>query len=246
MRALTDNEKKIAQKLNEFYSKGNSIRLGELLRKIFPIDCIEQNQTENEFYKKTVTICYDDAQANIEDIYEAINLFVLLIQKDYLVVKDFVPTKVLGEKNYMPYSLDEGKHVVETRLFNYYKFDLWELLCSNYYVTASLTDFIKDFKTIEQRRYEEQLREAKASVCWSRFAGIISVITLFMTICCDCCRKKQPSTLDAEQFETLREDIKGLQLVTPVPTEIISPVKVEIQSPQKIELGDTINIRNVK
>jgi hypothetical protein len=67
-----------------------------------------------------------------------------------------------------------------------------------------------------------------------------------MTICCDCCRKKQPSTLDAEQFETLREDIKGLQLVTPVPTEIISPVKVEIQSPQKIELGDTINIRNVK
>jgi hypothetical protein len=246
MRALTDNEKEIAKKLNEFYSKGNSIKLGELLRRIFPIDCIEQNQKEDDFYKKTVTVCYDSAHTNIEDIYEAINLFVLLIQKDYLVVKDFVPANIIGEKNYMPFLLSEGKHVVETRMFNYYKFDLWELLCSNYYVTASLTDFIKDFKTVEQRRHEEQLKEAKASVCWSRLACIISIATLFMTICCDCFQQKLPSTLDEEQFKTLREDIKNLRIVTPIQTEIKSPIKVEIQSPQKIELGDTIKIRNVK
>ena len=45
----------------------------------------------------------------------------------------------------------------------------------------------------EQRRFEEQLKEAKKSTCWSRVAAIVAIITVLFTICHTCCNQQNNS-----------------------------------------------------
>lgn len=43
--------------------------------------------------------------------------------------------------------------------------------------SAQLIDIRENgFKTLEQRRFEKQLEEAKKSTCWSRIAAIVAVL----------------------------------------------------------------------
>lgn len=205
MRDLTEKEKKIIERLKEFSSNnGQSISLGNLLRKVFPIEYIEKNCNEDEFYKQTVVICYDKLNTNYSDILEAINLFVLLSEKGYILIKQFFEGTLIGEKNELMRVVSEQKHWVEERILNYHKLDLWELLNSHYYVTNALVDYSKDFKTIEQRRHEKELKTAKSSLHWSIGSFVIAFITLLFTLVFQMCGSQ---TIDREQIQSILKAI---------------------------------------
>ncbi len=62
------------------------------------------------------------------------------------------------------------------------------------YPLPRLIDYVEyNFKTLEQRNFEEQLEEAKKSTCWSRVAAIVAIITVLFTICHTCCNQQNNS-----------------------------------------------------
>ena len=155
MRDFTDTEQRTVRKLIEWSTNGQSIRLGEVLRNLFPeIEYIKpSNKKEEEFYKHTIDICYNEKQCSLSNILEVVNLLDLLVKQNYIVVKQLFPIECIGEKHQGMYPIMDNAHFVETSIVNYYQYDLWEFLCSHFYVTNALVDFAKDFKTPEQRRH---------------------------------------------------------------------------------------------
>ena len=172
MREFTKTEKEVVRKLIEWCSDNQSIRLGEVLLKLFPkIEYIKpSNKKEDEFYKHTVDISYNIKQGSLSDILEAINLFDLLVKQNYIVVKQLFTTECIGEENQ---NID-NIHYVKTAIINYYQYDLWEFLCNHFYVTNALVDFAKDFKTPEQRRHNCTTNISVAAIIVSVIIGITS------------------------------------------------------------------------
>ena len=96
---FTDTEQRTVRKLIEWSTNGQSIRLGEVLRKLFPeIEYIKPSEKkEEEFYKHTIDICYNEKQCSLSDILEVVNLFDLLVKQNYIVVKQLFPIECIGE-----------------------------------------------------------------------------------------------------------------------------------------------------
>ena len=176
MRNFTDTEQKVVRKLIECCSDGQSIRLGEVLRELFPeIEYIKPSKKkEEEFYKHTIDICYNEKQCLLSDILEAVNLFDLLVKQKYIVVKQLFPIESIGEEHQGMYPTMDNVHYVETSIVNYYHYDLWEFLCNHFYVTNALVDFAKDFKTPEQRRHNCNTIISVTAIVVSIIIGIVS------------------------------------------------------------------------
>lgn len=157
MRNFTASERAVVKKLIEWCSDGQSIRLGEILLKLFPIEYIKpSDKKDEEFYKHTIDICYNEKKVSLSKILEAINIFDLLVQRNYIVIKKFYPTNIIGTEKQGMYLLNKDEHFVKVPIMNYYNYDLWDFLCNHFYVTNGLVDFASDFKSIEQRRSDEQ------------------------------------------------------------------------------------------
>lgn len=176
MRDFTDTEQRAVRKLIEWSTNGQSIRLGEVLRNLFPeIEYIKPSKNKKEeFYKHTIDICYNEKQCSLSNILEVVNLFDLLVKQNYIVVKQLFPIERIGEEHQGMYPIMENQHYVETPIVNYYQYDLWEFLCNHFYVTNALVDFAKDFKTPEQRRHNCTTNISVAAIIVSVIIGIIS------------------------------------------------------------------------
>ena len=176
MRDFTDTEQRAVRKLIEWSTNGQSIRLGEVLRNLFPeIKYIKPSKNKKEeFYKHTIDICYNEKQCSLSDILEVVNLFDLLVKQNYIVVKQLFPIERIGEEHQGMYPIMENQHYVETPIVNYYQYDLWEFLCNHFYVTNALVDFAKDFKTPEQRRHNCTTNISVAAIIVSVIIGITS------------------------------------------------------------------------
>lgn len=173
MRNFTSSERKVVNELIKWSSNGQSIRLGEILRELFPITYIKPSpKKDEEFYKHTIEIYYDEKKVSIEEILEAIGLFELLVQRNYIVVKQLFTIEIIGKEQNLMFVVSNDSHYVETTLVNYYNNNLWEFLCSYYYVTNGLKDFAKDFKSIEQRRSDKQNRITLLGIIVSFVIGI--------------------------------------------------------------------------
>ena len=174
MRNFTDAEQRTVRKLIEWSTNGQSIRLGEVLRKLFPeIEYIKPSKKkEEEFYKHTIDICYNEKQCSLSNILEAVNLFDLLVKQNYIVVKQLFPIECIGKEHQGMYPIMDNQHYVETPIVNYYQYDLWEFLCNHFYVTNALVDFAKDFKTPEQRRHNCTTNISVAAIIVSVIIGI--------------------------------------------------------------------------
>lgn len=175
MRDFTDTEQRAVRKLIEWSTNGQSIRLGEVLRNLFPeIEYIKPSKNKKEeFYKHTIDICYNEKQCSLS-ILEVVNLFDLLVKQNYIVVKQLFPIERIGEEHQGMYPIMENQHYVETPIVNYYQYDLWEFLCNHFYVTNALVDFAKDFKTPEQRRHNCTTNISVAAIIVSVIIGITS------------------------------------------------------------------------
>lgn len=176
MRDFTDTEQRAVRKLIEWSTNGQSIRLGEVLRNLFPeIEYIKPSKNKKEeFYKHTIDICYNEKQCSLSNILEVVNLFDLLVKQNYIVVKQLFPIERIGEEHQGMYPIMENQHYVETPIVNYYQYDLWEFLCNHFYVTNALVDFAKDFKTPEQRRHNCTTNISVAAIIVSVIIGITS------------------------------------------------------------------------
>ena len=176
MRDFTDTEQRAVRKLIEWSTNGQSIRLGEVLRNLFPeIEYIKPSKNKKEeFYKHTIDICYNEKQCSLSDILEVVNLFDLLVKQNYIVVKQLFPIERIGEEHQGMYPIMENQHYVETPIVNYYQYDLWEFICNHFYVTNALVDFAKDFKTPEQRRHNCTTNISVAAIIVSVIIGITS------------------------------------------------------------------------
>lgn len=176
MRDFTDTEQRAVRKLIEWSTNGQSIRLGEVLRNLFPeIEYIKPSKNKKEeFYKHTIDICYNEKQCSLSDILEVVNLFDLLVKQNYIVVKQLFPIERIGEEHQGMYPIMENQHYVETPIVNYYQYDLWEFLCNHFYLTNALVDFAKDFKTPEQRRHNCTTNISVAAIIVSVIIGITS------------------------------------------------------------------------
>lgn len=176
MRDFTDTEQRAVRKLIEWSTNGQSIRLGEVLRNLFPeIEYIKPSKNKKEeFYKHTIDICYNEKQCSLSNILEVVNLFDLLVKQNYIVVKQLFPIERISEEHQGMYPIMENQHYVETPIVNYYQYDLWEFLCNHFYVTNALVDFAKDFKTPEQRRHNCTTNISVAAIIVSVIIGITS------------------------------------------------------------------------
>jgi hypothetical protein len=176
MRDFTDTEQRAVRKLIEWSTNGQSIRLGEVLRNLFPeIEYIKPSKNKKEeFYKHTIDICYNEKQCSLSNILEVVNLFDLLVKQNYIVVKQLFPIERIGEEHQGMDPIMENQHYVETPIVNYYQYDLWEFLCNHFYVTNALVDFAKDFKTPEQRRHNCTTNISVAAIIVSVIIGITS------------------------------------------------------------------------
>lgn len=240
MRSITTEEQKVIRKLIEWQSDGQSIRLGEVLLKLYPIEYIKPSEKKDEFYKNALEISFDYNNTSLSKILEAINIIDLLIKNDYLVAKEFFANDNIGKEKAdcdlpeMEHSSSE-EHYVHTSLMNYYNYNLWNLLNCYYYVTNSLIDFAKDFKTVEQRRFEEQLEvandtlvetkntlaETKKSLETSQEALKVSyrsfwiaLATLLGTILFGLYQSCSQQEIDSEQINTIISSIKEQKSIT--------------------------------
>lgn len=129
MRSITEEEQKVIKKLIEWQSNGQSIKLGEVLLKLYPIEYIKPSDKEGDFYRHALEISYDYNNTSSSKILEAINIIDLLIKKDYLIAKEFYADNIIGEKK-TDCGLPKMNHIsnktryVETTLMNYYSYDL--------------------------------------------------------------------------------------------------------------------------
>lgn len=176
MREFTDSEKNLVKALIQNVSRDSGLRIGDVLRKVYPIEYIEKNTVDDPFYKETIKICHKDENEIEAKIYESFSLIILLLEQRYIVAKELIEKGIIGEKN--PFcDIFENRHIERT-YFNYYNIDLWSLLNSHYAVTNSLIDFSKDFKTVEQRRFDEQNCTAWLGII---AAFIIGITTPFIS-----------------------------------------------------------------
>lgn len=224
MRNFTTSERAVVKKLIEWCSDGQSIRLGEILLKLFPIQSIKPSaKKDEEFYKHTIDICYNQKKVSLSKILEAINLFDLLVQRNYIVIKKFFPTNIIGTEKKGMYILKKDEYFVEVPIMNYYNYDLWEFLCNHFYVTNGLIDFATDFKSIEQRRSDEQNCTAWMGI----IAAIgIGIATPFITQCISEKDEqvkieqivnaiKEHNTMSIDSIKTLPADTFNVNIIQP-------------------------------
>lgn len=213
MREFTDTERKLVKALIYNVSRKSGLRIGEVLLHVYPIEYIEKNKVDDPFYKETIKICHK-VEENLESkLYEAFSLIIMLIEHRYIVAKELIDKEIIGKKNPLCYSLDNRYE--ERTYFNYYDIELWKLLNSHFSVTNSLVDFAKDFKTVEQRRFEEQLNEAKESLIISQkglkisqCSFFVAILTLLGTIGFGIWQKCTQQEIDSEQINTIISAIK--------------------------------------
>lgn len=219
MREFTDSEKNLVKALIQNVSRDSGLRIGDVLRKVYPIEYIEKNTVDDPFYKETIKICHKDENEIEAKIYEAFSLIILLLEQRYIVAKELIEKGIIGRKN--PFcDISENRHIERT-YFNYYNIDLWSLLNSHYSVTNSLIDFAKDFKTVEQRRFEEELKtaketleETKNTLKITQKAFIGTLLTLLATIGIGIWQKCSQQEIDTEQINSITTAIKEHKTVT--------------------------------
>lgn len=206
MRELTDTEKELVKALIENASPDSGRKLGDVLIKVYPIEYIEKNTKDNSFYNKTVKICHKQEDGLEAKLYESFSLIIMLIEQRYIVAKEFLKnTPIIGEKSSC---LSPKTHYEIRTYYNFYEIDLWTLLDSQYYITNTLRDFVKNkFRAPEQKRFEKQKCLTWISILTAILIGILSPIIS------QCLQKKQDKEIlkHIEHIDNTIIQIKSLE-----------------------------------
>lgn len=181
MRRFNDNEIKVMNTLISNNNYASPITIGEILMQIYDISCIEPNHREDDFYKNTITLICSAKEEPL--IYEAISLIVYLTENRYLITKEFLQNDILGEKWLMVPLCDPRANQNEIRLFNFFNFDLWHFLNSQYVALNSLIDLKQhNYQSIDERRFNKTIKWTKISILVAIIIGIVSGLLALLSI----------------------------------------------------------------
>ena len=139
------------------------------------------------------------------DILQVINLLQKL-EKENLIILSNRDNSTL----YPNFDKDEENNVSYININNH---KIEEYIKENYYAqiipTTTLIDIAEnDFKTVEHRRYEGQLDEAKNSTFWSRVAAIVAVLAFILSVILGLFQTCSQQEIDSEQINTIISAIK--------------------------------------
>lgn len=139
------------------------------------------------------------------DILQVINLLQKLEKENLIILSNRDKCT-----RYPNFDNDEENNVSYININNH---KIEEYIKENYYSqvipTTTLIDIAEHyFKTVEQRRFEKQLEEAKKSTCWSRFAAIVAVLAFLVSVIFGLVQSCSQQEIDSEQINTIISAIK--------------------------------------
>lgn len=140
--------------------------------------------------QKRIIKAFNVSELIFSDLLQIINLVQKLESENLIILSNELKCNTFPN-----FDKDEEDNISYININNH---KIVEYVKENYYAqiipTTTLIDIANnDFKTIEQRRFEEQLDEAKKSTCWSRIAAIGAILSLLFTLCHNCCNKQYNS-----------------------------------------------------
>lgn len=240
MRELTDKEKTLTNTLVKRYQPNSDLVIGDILLDLYNITYIAKHTSSpsDSFYKDAIIVgYYYDPNINFDsDFYEALLLIDYLVRNEYLILKPMLYKEEIGVRNTMASIFDPktGNYGIKSiSIFDVFNFKTWPLLNSTFIVTNVLKDYAKDFKTIEQRRFEKQLKDTKKALKISQRGLAISIAALFISITSSFISiwiSKQDTNVNPKQINDIEKAIRNS--------------KTDLSQPIEITLKDTIKIIN--
>ena len=186
MRELTDKEKNLCRALIENDEKErHQPRVGDVLSKLYDFECIEKDSLGDKYQAypfKVILSCLSEKREKVVgDLNEAISLLMMFNEKGMITYRDSKSNDCFGDNTPKMYGLHEPEHSAAA-FIDYFDVNTWQLLNSYYYLSNSFKDFCIDFKTIEQRRHELELKIAKRTLTPTWIAAIFAVLSLLIAI----------------------------------------------------------------
>lgn len=223
MRELTKKEKTIVTTLVQKYQPNSTLTIGEILMELYQIKAIRKYEpteselhyfSEKELSQVRVEYEYDPQKDFSVDFYEAILLICYLIDNNYLIINySSFTDSTIGEFSKIMHS--DGSVLKIQNFYDVFPYKIWLLLNGTFIVTNALIDFAKDFKTIEQRRFETQIdnlwrthgqamKTATKTLCWTRWAFVVACLSIIVSTVMEKCSDKDLTI--RELNNTLKEN----------------------------------------
>lgn len=189
MRELTEKEKNLCKALVEKdEQEQHQLRVGDVLHDLIGFECIEKDKLGEEYpdspFKIRLTCISSQREDIVDDLNEAISLLLMLKDKGMISFVDSKSDECFGDNTSKMYGLQEPTHS-DAAVIDYFDINTWQLLNSYYYISNSFKDYCKNFKSIEQRRYEKTIIVALLTLLITTASLIVSIRS--------CCQAKATS-----------------------------------------------------
>lgn len=184
MRELTDKEKRLCEALIENDEKErHQLRIGDVISKMYDFECIEKESLGEKYQDypfKIILSCLSEKREEIvKDLNEAIALLLMFKEKGMISYINSNSDVCFGDNTPKMYGLNEPEHSAAA-MIDFFDINTWQLLNSYYYLTNSFKDYCQDFKTIEQRRHEIEIKIAKRTLTPTWIAAIFAILSLII------------------------------------------------------------------
>lgn len=196
MRELTEKEKNLCRALVEKdKQEHHQLRVGEVLHDLYDFECIEKDKLGEKYpdspFKIRLTCISSQREDIVDDLNEAISLLLMLKDKGMISFVNSKSDECFGDNTPKMYGLHEPEHS-NAAVMDIFDVNTWQLLNSYYYISNPFKDYCSDFKTIEQRRHEKEIRVMRRTNCIALFTLLIAFVSLLASIC-PCCQSKATS-----------------------------------------------------
>ena len=175
----------------------HQIRIGDVLLKLYDIECIEKESIGEKYqeypFKIKISCLSEKRDGIVNDLNEAISLLLMLKEKGMVSFIDSKSDKCFGDNTPKMY-LNDPEHSVAP-MIDCFDVNTWQLLNSYYYLSNSFKDYCQDFKTIEQRRHEREIKGIQCTNIIAFITMLIAFVTLVFTVC-SCSQSHEKKTTD--------------------------------------------------
>ena len=186
MRELTEKEKKLCLELiKRDEQEQHQLLIGEVLLRLYGIEYFRKD-THGKVYQdshfKTRIGCLSKKRKDIiEDLNEAISLLLMLKEKGMISFVYSNSDESIGDDTPISYPLGSPEHC-DIPMMDYYESNSWHLLDSYYYISNSFKDYCRDFKSIEQRRHEKEMKSMRCTNIIAIITSVIALLTLLLSV----------------------------------------------------------------